>query len=349
MRLAKYYDALRTNNPFFKTSNKQKGKILLNIARFFMDKGKIVVRNKPVVAQIEPNSTCNLKCEMCIRERIGVPIGTMSLEDFKKILEKLDCLFKIHLSGQGEPFLNKDFFRMVEHANKRGILVNTNTNATLLDEKTIENICNVSIGEIGISMESPKKEMYEKIRKGAKFEKVIGNIKNLTRKIKERNKKTIISLAVTILKENVEDIPKFVRLAENVGIKKIVFQTMQNKEDYVSKYSENTKKHGVVDLAEKIREKIQEAKKMIGESGITIIYDEGKSSTGCVWPWRSTYISWNGNVTACCKILDYKNPVFGNMLKEDLWKVWNGEQYQKFRKLLRERKAPVPCRGCGMV
>ena len=349
MRLTKYYDALRTNIPFFKTSSKQKAKILLNILKFFMDKGKIIIRNKPVIAQIEPTSMCNLKCEMCIRDKIGVPIGSMNFENFKKILRKLDCLFKISLSGQGEPLLNKNLFRMIKYANQKGILVNTSTNATLLNEEAIQKICEVDIGEITISMESPEAKNYEKIRKGAKFEEVMKNTKNLTRKLKEENKKTIVSLAITILKENIEDLSKFVDLAERVGIKKVVFQTMQNKEDYVSRYSAETRKQAVFDLAGKIKEKMEEAIKTAKEKGITLIFDEGKNSPGCVWPWRSIYISWDGHATACCKILDYRSPYLGNILKEDLWKVWNGEEYQKFRKLLKNRQTPFPCRGCNMV
>jgi radical SAM protein with 4Fe4S-binding SPASM domain len=240
-------------------------------------------------------------------------------------------------------------FRSVEYANQRGILVNTNTNATLLEEEAIQKICSVNIGEIGISIESPEKKTYEKIRKGAKFEEVMRNIKRLTEKLKEENKKTIVSFAVTILKENVEDIPKFVKLAEEVGIKKIVFQTMQNKEDYLSKYSAKAKRQGIFDLAERVKEKVEEAMEIAKDRGISLIFDEGKGSIGCVWPWRSIYISWNGYATACCKILDYRSPYLGNILKEDLWKVWNGEEYQKFRNLLRDRKAPIPCRGCSMI
>ena len=44
----------------------------------------------------------------------------------QKILDKLDSLFKIHLSGQGEPFLNPDIFKMIEYANKKGIIVYPN-------------------------------------------------------------------------------------------------------------------------------------------------------------------------------------------------------------------------------
>lgn len=348
MRFRKYYDALRTQTPFFKTSLKQKSKILKNILIFFMSKKKLILKNKPITAQIEPNSSCNLRCEMCIRDKIGMPIGDMKFEDFKIILEKLDSLFKIHLSGQGEPFLNKDLFKMIDYANKNGILVNTNTNGTLLTEKTIEEICKVEMGEIAVSLESANKKTYEKIRKGANFDKVIENIKNLNEKLKQKNKSTIVSFAVTILKDNVEEIPEFVNLANEVGIKKIIFQTIQSKEDYVSNYSEDAKKQGVINLWEKIKENMEKAKEVAKKNKIKLIFDEEKSK-GCLWPWRGIYVTWDGYVTACCKILNYKNPLMGNLIKEDFWKIWNGKEYQMFRKLLKERKAPVPCVGCNRV
>lgn len=348
MRFSKYYDALRTNKPFFHVDLRRKIKIILNLLLFLIDDRNPILRHKPFVAQIEPNSTCNLKCEMCIREKIGIPIGNMNFEDFEKILDKLDCLFKIHLSGQGEPFLNRDLFKMIEYANKRGIIVNTNTNATILTEEIIENICRVEMGEIAVSIESAKKKIYEKIRKGSNFETVIKNIGRLNQKLKEKRKRTIISFAVTILKDNIEEIPDFVRLAKKAGVSKIIFQTLQEKEDYISKYEQNAKGQKTSNLKKIIGKKLTEAKEIAKKYNINVIFDEEKSK-GCSWPWRSIYVSWNGYITACCKILDYRKPLIGNLLKEDFWKIWNGKSYQMFRKLLKERKAPVPCRGCNRV
>ncbi len=350
MRLTKYYDALRSNSSFLKTSFKQKMKILSNILKFSktMLTKPLIVKNKPVIAQIEPTSECNLRCEMCVRENIGVPIGTMSLENFKKILDKLDCLFKLHLSGQGEPFLNKEIFEMIRYANKKGIIVYFATNGTCLTKEVIDKICSVEIGEIGISIDSPKKEVYERIRKGAKFEKVLENVKNLVYELKKRNKKTIVSIAAVILKDNLDETSEFVLLAKKLGVEKIGFQTIQKKEDYLDKYDSKAKLQALSNLNEKLKDKISETKKIAKKNGITIIFDEEKSP-GCVWPWRSIYITWNGYVTPCCKILDYRMPYFGNILKEDFWKIWNGKNYQIFRKLLRERKAPAGCRGCDRV
>jgi radical SAM protein with 4Fe4S-binding SPASM domain len=350
MRFRKYYDVVRTNRPFFSAPLKQKIKIVSNILKFSKNnlKKPLVISNKPVVAQIEPTSMCNLKCAMCIRDKIGVPIGTMKFEDFKEILRKLDSLFKIHLSGQGESFLNKDLFKMIDYANKRGIVVNLNTNATLFSEEIIKQICNVDIGEIAISIESTKKKEYEQIRKGAKFDNVMESIKKLNQFLKKNKKRTIVSFAVTVLKENIDEIPEFVKFADSLGIKKIIIQTLQEKEDYVKNYSNEAKKNSISTYKEKLKQKINESKKIAEDRKIEFIFDEEQSS-GCIWPWRSIYITLNGNVTPCCKILDYRKTEIGNLLEEDFWKIWNGKQYQIFRALLRERKAPLPCKGCNRV
>lgn len=350
IRFKKYYDALRYNKSFFRTSFNQRNKILWNSLKFLKSKlvKPLIINNKPVTAQIEPTSLCNLKCEMCIKNKIDVPIGSMSFENFKKILNELDSLFKIYLSGQGEPFLNPELFDMIKYADKRGITISITTSGTLLTKEMIDKICDVEIGEIGVSLESTNKKEYEKIRKGAKFDKVMKNVMNLNSQLSKNKKKTIVSFAVTILKKNINELPEFVKLAKKIGIKKIIIQTLQEKEDYVSKYSKEAKSQRVINLDKELKVKINEAKNLAKEYRINLIFDEEKS-TGCIWPWRGIYITWNGYVTVCCKIPDYRNPLIGNFFKEDFWKIWNGKHYQMFRKLLRKRKAPLPCKGCNEV
>lgn len=345
MRLRKYYDAYRSNKSFLKASLSQKSKIILNILKFLKTNSNkpLIVKNKPVIAQIEPTSLCNLKCKMCVREKTGMVIGSMKFEDFKEILNKLDCLFKLHLSGQGEPFMNPEIFKMIDYANKKGINVFFTTNATLLTKEVIDKISELDIGEIGISIDSTNSKKYESIRKGANLEKVKENIKNLVKKIEEKGKRTIVSTSAVLLKENIEEIPSFIILAKELGIKKVAFQKMQEKRDYLEKYSAYAAGQKI-DCHE-IASKINEAKKIANENKISLIFDEEKS-TGCIWPWRSIYITWNGNVTPCCKIL---NDSLGNILKEDLWSIWNGERYQEYRKMLKERKSPNNCIGCSMI
>ena len=348
IKVRKYYDALRTNTPFFKAPFLNKKKIIKNILIFLKDRKKIVIDNKPVTAQIEPTSCCNLKCDFCIREKIGVPIGTMNFNDFKIILDKLDCLFKIHLSGQGEPFLNKDIFKMIEYANKRGILVNLNTNGTILNKEIIDRLCNVEVGEIAISIESTKPSEYEKLRRGAKFNDVMNNITELIYALNNKKKKTIVSFAITLLRDNINEIYSFINLAKKIGIKKLVVQTIQKKEDYIKNYKEKAKEQIISDTQEKINIKLREAKKIAEKNNVSFIFDE-QESPGCIWPWRAIYVTWNGYITPCCKILNYQKPIIGNLLQDNLSKIWNGKYFQMFRRMLKQRKAPYACKGCNMV
>lgn len=350
MRTRKYYDVIRTNKSFIRASLQQKIKILKNVFVFFntINKKPLIIKNKPVTAQIEPTSECNLRCRMCIREKVGVPIGRMSFDDFKKILNKLDSLFKVGISGQGELFLHPQIFDMIDYANKRGIVVNITSNGTLLNDEIIQKICNSDIGEIGISVDSTKKEKYEKIRKGADFDKLVKNIKKLTSELEKKKRDTIVVMAPIIFKNNIDELPEFVKLAKKLGIKKIAFQTLQTKENYVKNYEKGMKSQTVKNQIERLTQKMREAKELADRYKITFIFDE-EESPGCVWPWRGIYVTWNGGVTPCCKILNYNEPLLGNLLKEDFWDIWNGKEYQKLRKLLRDRKMPPYCEGCNRV
>jgi MoaA/NifB/PqqE/SkfB family radical SAM enzyme len=351
MRLKKYRDSITSNKSFLSASLKHKFDISLNVLRFFKNSVNKpnVINNGPITAQIEPTSLCNLRCKMCVREKEGVPIGSMSFENFKIILDKLKSLYKVGISGQGELFINKDIFKMIAYANKKGKLVHVVSNGMLLNKEIMENICKVDIGEIAISLDSTNKEKYEGIRKGADFDIVTTNIKTLVEELKKKKKKTIVSIATIIFKKNIDEIPDFVRLAKRLGVKKIAFQTLQTKENYMKDYDKEMKGQIVINEKSKLKEKIEEAKEIAKKEGITLIFDEIKRP-GCIWPWRGIYVNWMGDVTVCCKAFDYKNPLLGNLLKQDLWEIWNGPNYQRYREFLKKRKVPFSsCKGCNEV
>jgi radical SAM protein with 4Fe4S-binding SPASM domain len=285
---------------------------------------------------------------MCVREKMHAKIGDMSFEDFKKVVDKIDTLFKINLSGQGELFMHPDIFKMINYANKRGILVNINSNGTLLNEKIIDNICKSDIGEMGISIDSPNKERYEKIRIGANYDKLLKNIKALSSELKKRNRHTILTMTPIIFKENIDELPDFIRLAKKIGMTKVAMQTLQTKENFLGSYDEAMKNQLVVKDIQRLRKKMGEAKKLAKQYSIPLIFDE-EERPGCIWPWRGIYVTCSGDVTACCKIVDTKEYSLGNILKENFWSVWNGKKYQQMRRLLRDRKCPAACIGCNAV
>lgn len=119
-----------------------------------------VIKNKtslgmPSNLLIEPTNICNLKCPGCptgcgILKR---PKGYMALDNFKKIID--DCegnLERAMLWNYGEPFLNKDLFKMIKSARSKNIKVVTSTNAHFLPGK-IDELVDSGINKVIVSLD----------------------------------------------------------------------------------------------------------------------------------------------------------------------------------------------------
>ncbi|MFH1455572.1 MAG: radical SAM protein [archaeon] len=338
MRIKRYSTILQKYIKLTKKRSLPKNvQISSNLANYFTAKKKTYCKNKPISAQIEPTLRCNLRCKMCFRDKFAC--GDMSFEQYKEVLNKLNKVVKLHLQGLGEPFLHKDIFKMIDYAANKGIIVTATSNGTMFSPKIIEQLKHSKLSELGISVDSTKKELYESIRIGANFDKVKQNIKNLTKATTNID----IFLAVVILKENMEDIPNFVDFAKSLGIKKIIFQAVQSKEDFVENYEKDFNSL-VVEDKKLIRSLIGKAKNRGKNLGVNVVYDE--TVIKCVWPWRNIYVTWQGEVTPCCMVVDPKELKLGNILKQPFNKIWNGEKYRYLRYALLNYKPVKSCEGC---
>ena len=101
---------------------------------------------------------------------------------YKRIIDegKEYGLPSIKLSIRGEPLLHPHIIEMIDYAKKSGVLdVYFNTNGVLLKEKIAERLVGAGLNRISISFEGTTKEVFEKNRVGAKYERVIENIETL--------------------------------------------------------------------------------------------------------------------------------------------------------------------------
>ncbi len=324
-------------------------KVAGNLITYYAKPWGKTSRHGPITAQIEPTLRCNLACTMCVRTELGVPLGEMPFETFKNIIDKLDTVVKIHLQGQGEPFLARDLFQMVDYAASRGIVVNLTSNATLFTEKIVEKICKSQINKMILSVDSTEKEKYEEIRKLSRFDVVVAGIKRLTAKRREMRAKFKLAIAAVVMRKNMHEIPKFVQFARELGVEQIEFQDLQEKDDYLEKYEKTgfSKDEVVIPYKDEIKKLISEARAEGKKFGINIAYDDEVDSK-CIWPWRSIYLNWQGRVTPCCVILEPHKFGDMNLAEQPLEDIWNGTYYQALRDGLSNPDAQMfkLCEGC---
>lgn len=139
------------------------------------------------------DSACNLKCIMCtnIFDRTG---GLRSDFFWENNDETFSSIEEIEIVG-GEPVISPHFFRLLDLVSKlnSGCRWFMTTNAHYeLDEKILSSFKKVKFQSLSISLDSLKKEVFEKIRLKSSFEKVMSNIAELKNHLPEIQINTVI-------------------------------------------------------------------------------------------------------------------------------------------------------------
>jgi len=119
---------------------------------------------------VEPTTRCNYDCKMCFEK---FEKQDLTFEQFKIIVEKTNLDF-VKLWGRGEPFLNKDIYKILEFCHQKNIKTFITSNFSLIDlnEEAIK-----CIDMLCVSLHASNSKIYELVTGSLEFEKVIENIK----------------------------------------------------------------------------------------------------------------------------------------------------------------------------
>ena len=134
----------------------------------------------PNHVNIETAGICNLRCSCCPHGASPDsmrPLGIMSVDTFRRVLEHLDVPFKLaYLHMHGEPFLNPNLTNFVEELTHRQIAVNLYSNCTVVDESKWDAILNARRVAVNFSADLLGQEYYENIRVGARYNDTLGKL-----------------------------------------------------------------------------------------------------------------------------------------------------------------------------
>jgi len=174
----------------------------------------------PLAVHLEVSGSCNLKCSHCFAGEF--PGGGQRLE-----LAELDRLFaemsrrgsfRLGLTG-GEPLLREDLFEIVDLALAHGLSPCVTTNGILLDETKAREFGSRELLWLNVSLEGSSPATNDAIRGRGSFERVMQNLKILSRHAK-------FSLAFTVMRTNLHEIGNCAELALKVGAESAVFRPL---------------------------------------------------------------------------------------------------------------------------
>ncbi len=305
------------------------------------------IKYLPIKIDIENVSRCNLKCDMC-----QVPFyqnnkraEDMTFDVFKNIIDEQYGLIEVKIQGMGEPFIGKDFIKMVEYASSKYIWTRTSTNATILDKnEDYKNIVDAGIGEIQISIDGTTKDTYEKIRINANFEKVTDNCKLINNYCDEVGC-DVTRMWVLLQKDNFHELKNFPSFAKELGFKRVaIIMDIHGfgNQELIDKNSNKVVSSSITQ--DIINSMIEEAKSLNIDLSFWDISDKFSKTNICHWPFERAYISSEGSVVPCCMIANPTALNFGTI--GSFSDIWYSKEYEDFREQHIKFKIPDVCKSC---
>lgn len=318
-------------------------------------------------AQIEPVGQCNLRCQMCPIQfrQDGPPHGPLAFMEFDTycdLLEQMPRLETLHLQGMGEPLMHPRFFDMVRYAAARGVRVTTNTNLTLLSERRARECVHSGLAELHASLDGASAEVYERIRVRARFSRARRHLETLLRVRRETGATyPHVRVVAVVMRENLHELPALVELAHALGVNSLFVQHLCHDFGEEALPAHYLPMRAFVEAQTLLNEDPERTARHFAQAraraqalGLDLrlprTYPRAAppEAPRCDWPWRGPYISYRGEAMPCCMVGTPDRVNLGDMARDGVAAVWEGESYREFRAALNSPEPPSVCRSCAV-
>jgi MoaA/NifB/PqqE/SkfB family radical SAM enzyme len=337
--------------------------------RYFesVDARNQVPERMPVCLYLETTNRCNLLCTTCPRTYAELePPADMSWELFTSIIDQIPGLQRAVLHGVGEPMLVKHLPRMVSYLKERGVYVLFNTNGTVLNERNGRALIEARLDELRVSLDASNAKTYREVRGKNYFNRILKNVRAF-REFQEREGHDTprVSAWLTGLRETIEELPDFIRVAAQIGVKEVYLQRLVFFGQHaIGKARPDQALYEQLSREEAVH--LDHAAALAKSLGITFSASGGaseprmslkRSTEGSPWsmcrrPWTVMYITANGRALPCCiapfSQRGYENYTLGDATQQTLREIWSGEAYRDFRDALLSDRPPTACQNCGL-
>jgi radical SAM protein with 4Fe4S-binding SPASM domain len=313
----------------------------------------------PREVYIEPTNRCNELCQTCPRTFMTrEPEADLDLARFTAVLDQFPGVERVVLHGLGEPLLARELPEMVAEAHRRGARVLFNSNALALNRRLAERLVAAGLDELRISMDAADRRTYLAIRGVDGYEKAMRRTADLCRLLRElRAERPRVSLVFMAIRENIAELPAVIERAGAMGVARVVLQRLVHFEQGLAVEAQSLMGNDEPDLlagceaaAARAGVELTGTGRLPAADSLTPVAAR-RPWSGCTRPWRSTYVTANGNVLPCCfapfTATDYDGTILGNVFERPIGEIWNGSEYEAFRRAHSSDEPPECCRGCG--
>jgi len=291
----------------------------------------------PVSITIEPANICNLHCPVCETGAniLGRKPQMMRYEEFVKIIDKVGPgANHVMFYYMGEPFLNKEAYRMIRYARDMGLYVMTCTNGDIVDP---ESLYESGINMVSFQIGGMTQETHSIYRINSNLDRVMDNVSRYLEIIRLRGRKPTehqVELGFIVMRHNEREVKEFLKKAEEIGVDR----------KHIINPCVRTPQQGRDFLPQSDFYWIYERKNFEHEDCLLPRRSIPKNS--CPWLYYSITIQVDGNIVPCCHD-PHGHHIMGNLLEQPLEEIWNGSKFKELRHDVFSNQIDVDiCRLC---
>jgi radical SAM protein with 4Fe4S-binding SPASM domain len=326
---------------------------------------------------------CNLRCTMCWQWGEQGLFHEMSREhelrqlDLATLKAIVDDVAEfgtgVFLWG-GEPFLHRDILPFAAHVKSRGLYLSINTNGTYLPRDS-RRLTEMGVDAIMVSIDGPP-EVHDRIRgMSGSFQKIADGIRAIREARNGNGTRPEIIVNTTISPGNQDVLLATHDLVDAMGADRMILSQLWFTTEAIGRaneayFREKFSAHApswrgfLMDVSGldarliggQMREMSRRTRSMqlqflpdLNPTQIDAYYarpEETFGKTRCLVPWLEAEILPGGEVTPCS---DRPDLIMGNVKEQRFREIWNNEQYQGFRRAMREDGLfPYCSRCCGL-
>lgn len=299
-----------------------------------------IFRPEPQVLYLEPVFGCNYRCPFCIHgsERQTVPLFLEPgvLENLKPLIGTVK---HVHITGLGEPLLNPHLLQYLSYFRDQGKSYYINTNGSLIGDAHID-VMTTAESELSVSLDAGNRDVYEKVRCGGNWDRVIAALKRVSEaKAARKTPYPLLYLTFHINGLNLMSLKQVPELAHDLGINAVKLswtklpRAHRAHSVFRNQDTVNQILHGLIDQLEK--------------RGIQVrseaVFD--KHVRGC-WAFSPmAFVCATGAIAACCS----RWLTVGNINSNSFEDIWNGMPRRRIALSILNGRAEEECSDCPQI
>jgi radical SAM protein with 4Fe4S-binding SPASM domain len=340
---------------------------------------------RPLKIEMDITNQCNIRCVMCAFS--DPAIGGRKRRDLSKetFLRWADEMFSwataVGLLFGTEPTLNPNLVSFVRTAKEYRVpSVYFSTNAMKLTPALSGALIEAGLDELNVSFDAGTKMTFERIRRGAKWDTVIGNLKSL-RDQKAARKLSLprLHMSFVMMRSNIQELAQFVELAAELDAAVVHFthlvpydslgtitESLGTDLDECKQYVDRalslarqyaipvalprTRRIGINVTPPRTSTQEQQPNHLIDVDqareahALPKRFATDEANSCCPFPWHFIAIQPDGSVVPCGWW--QSGPLMGNLYTQRFQEIWSGEPMRSLRSQLVSRQLGENCSKC---